>query len=63
MSRLKDETLSIPTSAETKQLLRMVVERERRSLASMLEIPALECPPAHVLKQGRHSSETAKRGT
>lgn len=63
MSRLKDETLSIPTSAETKQLLGMAVERERRSLALMLEIPVLECPRAHVLKQDRHSNETAKRGT
>lgn len=31
MSRLKDETLSIRTSAEIKQLLRLAAERERRS--------------------------------
>jgi len=35
MSRLKDETLSIRTSAEIKQLLRLAAERERRSVASM----------------------------
>jgi uncharacterized protein (DUF1778 family) len=30
MRRLKDETLSIRTSAEVKQLLRMAAEREHR---------------------------------
>ena len=42
MSRLKDETLSIRTSAEIKQLLRLAAERERRSVASMIEILVLE---------------------
>lgn len=42
MSRLKDETLSIRTSAEVKQLLRMAAERERRSVASMMEVLILE---------------------
>ena len=37
-SRLKDETLSIRTSAEIKQLLRLAADRERRSVASMIEI-------------------------
>ena len=32
MKRLKDETLSIRTSAEVKELLRMAAERERLSL-------------------------------
>lgn len=38
MSRLKGETLSIRTSSEVKQLLRMAAERERRSIASMIEV-------------------------
>lgn len=42
MSRLKDETLSIRTSAEVKQLLKLAAERERRSLASMLEVLILD---------------------
>lgn len=42
MSRLKAETLSIRTTDEIKQLLRLAAERERRSLASMVEILVLE---------------------
>ncbi|MDR7296632.1 hypothetical protein J2X16_001979 [Pelomonas aquatica] len=42
MSRLKDETLSIRTSAEIKQLLRLAADRERRSVASMIEILVLD---------------------
>ncbi|EBJ8770832.1 hypothetical protein D0629_15455 [Salmonella enterica] len=38
MTRLKDETLSIRTSADIKQLLRLAADRERRSVASMIEI-------------------------
>ena len=37
MTRLKDETLSIRTSADIKQLLRLAADRERRSVASMIE--------------------------
>ncbi len=44
MPRLKDETLSIRTSAEIKQLLRLAAEGERRSLASMVEILVLDMP-------------------
>ena len=58
MSRLKDETLSIRTSAEIKQLLRLAAERERRSVASMIEILVLEYARTHDLKpdpQGRMS--------
>ena len=36
MSLLKDETLSIRTSLEIKQLVRMAAERERRSVSSMI---------------------------
>lgn len=42
MSRVKDETLSIRTSTEVKQLLRMAAERERRSVASMMEVLILD---------------------
>jgi len=38
MSRLKADTLSIRTTDEIKQLLRLAAERERRSVASMVEI-------------------------
>lgn len=47
MPRLKVETLSIRTSAEIKQLLRMAAERERRSVASMIEILILEYARNH----------------
>lgn len=50
MSRIKDETLSIRTSAEIKQLLRMAAERERRSVASMIEVLVLEYAKVHELK-------------
>ena len=50
MPRLKDETLSIRTSAEIKQLLRLAADRERRSVASMLEIMILEYARMHDLK-------------
>jgi len=42
MSRLKAETLSIRTTNEIKQLLRLAAERERRSVTSMIEILVLE---------------------
>ena len=50
MSRLKDETLSIRTSAEIKQLLRLAADRERRSVASMIEILVLEYARTYDLK-------------
>lgn len=50
MPRLKDETLSIRTSAEVKQLLRMAAEREHRSTASMMEVLILTYAQAHGLK-------------
>jgi hypothetical protein len=61
MSRLKDETLSIRTSTEIKQLLRLAAERERRSVASMVEILVLEYVRAHDLKFNRHA-ESEKGG-
>lgn len=49
MRRLKDETLSIRTSAEVKQLLRMAAEREHRSIASMMEVLILHYAQEHGL--------------
>jgi uncharacterized protein (DUF1778 family) len=60
MSRLKDETLSIRTSAEIKQLLRLAADRERRSVASMVEILVLEYARSHELRLDRQSGEPAK---
>jgi hypothetical protein len=50
MSRLKAEALSIRTSAEIKQLLRLAAEREHRSVASMVEILVLEYARQHDLQ-------------
>lgn len=50
MPRLKDETLSIRTSAEVKQLLRLAAEREHRSTASMLEVLILDYARRHRLQ-------------
>ena len=47
MSLLKDETLSIRTSLEIKQLVRMAAERERRSVSSMIEILVLDYARQH----------------
>ena len=57
MSRLKDETLSIRTSAEIKQLLRIAADRERRSVASMVEILVLEYARSHNLSLNRQVGE------
>lgn len=62
MSRLKDETLSIRTSAEIKQLLRMVAEHERRSIASMIEILVLEYARSHGLKMERNERDITQKG-
>ena len=43
MTRLKDETLSI------KQLLRQAADRERRSVASMIEVLVINYAKAHGL--------------
>lgn len=41
MSRRKDETLSIRTSSEVKELLRLAAQKEHRSVASMIEVLVL----------------------
>jgi uncharacterized protein (DUF1778 family) len=63
MSRLKDETLSIRTSTEIKQLLRLAADRERRSVASMVEILVLEYARSHDLRLERPNGEPAKVGS
>jgi uncharacterized protein (DUF1778 family) len=62
MSRLKDETVSIRTSADIKQLLRLAAERERRSVASMVEILVLEYARLHDLQTGASQLMPAKGG-
>jgi len=61
MSRLKDETLSIRTSSEIKQLLRLAAERERRSVASMVEVLILEYARARDLEPNRQIDKSEKR--
>ncbi|EGX6952351.1 hypothetical protein JFQ84_000453 [Aeromonas hydrophila] len=58
MSRLKAETLSIRTTSDIKQFLRLAAERERRSVASMVEILVLEYARAHDLKLVPQSSKS-----
>lgn len=50
MANLKDESLSIRTSAEIKQLLKQAAEREHRSVASMVEVLVLAYAQQHGLK-------------
>lgn len=61
MSRLKDETLSIRTSSEIKQLLRLAAARERRSVASMIEILVLEYARTHGLERDRQSGQAVNK--
>lgn len=61
MSRLKAETLSIRTSTEIKQLVPLAAERERRSVASMIEILLLEHARQHGL-QVQHLCHRPTRG-
>lgn len=42
MARVKAETLSIRTSEDIKQLLKLAAEREHRSVASMIEVLILD---------------------
>jgi uncharacterized protein (DUF1778 family) len=50
MKRLKDETVSIRTSADIKQLLQIAAEKEHRSIASMIEVLILNYAQQHGLK-------------
>ncbi len=57
----KDETLSIRTSADIKQLLRIAAEREHRSIASMMEVLILNYAQEHGLKADEQSTEGTKK--
>lgn len=62
MTRLKVETLSIRTSPDIKQLLRVAAEREHRSVASMVEVLVIEYARKHGLQlpaQGGRPSESS----
>lgn len=58
MPRVKDEALTIRTTAEIKDLLRQAAERERRSVASMVEVLVLAYATEHRLK---HASTATGR--
>jgi uncharacterized protein (DUF1778 family) len=49
MARTKNEVLTIRTTAEVKALLKLAAERERRSVASMIEVLVLDYAKAHGL--------------
>ncbi len=59
MKRLKDETLSIRTSAEIKQLLRKAAEREHRSVASMIEVLILDYARQNNLQPDQANQATS----
>lgn len=59
MRSTKDETLSIRTSAEIKQLVRQAAEREHRSIASMIEVLVL----AYAQKNGLSYTAPAAKPT
>lgn len=61
MKRTKNETLTIRTSADIKQLLRMAAGREHRSIASMVEVLILNYAQEHSLTPD-HQRAPAKRG-
>jgi uncharacterized protein (DUF1778 family) len=61
MKHLKDETLSIRTSAEIKQLLRKAAEREHRSVASMIEVLILSYAQQHNLQPDQINHITTQR--
>ncbi|HHA1755725.1 Uncharacterised protein [Citrobacter portucalensis] len=60
MTRLKDETLSIRTSADIKQLLRLAADRERRSVASMIEILIVNYAKTHGITPDQSKNNTAE---
>ena len=62
MKRPKDETLSIRTSRDIKQLLRIAAERERRSIASMVEVLVLKYAQEQGLQAEEPSEEETKKG-
>lgn len=63
MPRRKDETLSIRTSFEIKHLLQLAAERERRSVASMVEVLVLQYAELHKLLPNEANLPSAKRAS
>jgi len=61
MSSPKDETLSIRTSADVKQLLRLAAGKERRSIASMIEVLILDYAKQHGLRLEDDKGQTQER--
>ena len=61
MPRTKDEVLSIRTTAEVKDLLRLAAERDRRSVASMVEILVLDYAERHRLRTDSARTPKTKR--
>jgi len=61
MPRRKVETLSIRTSSEIKHLLQLAAERERRSVASMVEVLVLQYAELHKLMPDEPSLSPAMR--
>lgn len=61
MKPLKDETLSIRTSADIKHLLKLAAAQEHRSVASMVEVLVLAYAQAHGLEA--EAEAPAKAGT
>lgn len=62
MKRPKDETMSIRTSADIKQLSRMAAEKEHRSISSMIEVLILNYAKEHGLQTTTgHLSPTQNR--
>lgn len=60
MTRLKDETLSIRTSADIKQLLRLAADRERRSVVSMIEVLIVNYAKTHGITPDQSKNNTAE---
>jgi uncharacterized protein (DUF1778 family) len=50
MNPRKEETISIRTTAEIKQLLKLAAAREHRSIASMVDVLVLAYAQAHGLE-------------
>ena len=61
MKTPKDETLSIRTSADIKQLLRIAAEKEHRSIASMMEVLILNYAQEHGLKADAVQEKSPKK--
>lgn len=60
MPQRKFETISIRTTPDIKQILRTAAERERRSLASMMEILILDYAREHGLPEAGEKEQKNK---